>query len=219
MSWTKEQMAKIAADLEIKDGYYINLGIGMPTLVPNYVQPGINVVLHSENGMLGIGPFPATKELADADLINAGKQTVTELSYSSYFHSADSFAMVRGGHIDVTILGAFQVSSAGDLANWSVPGKILKGMGGAMDLVNGAKRVVVMMEHTTKDNEAKILNKCNYPLTGIKCVDRIITNLGVFDIVNEKLVMKHHAKDSAIDYIKSVTAADIELANDLTALD
>ncbi|MBK6606725.1 MAG: CoA transferase subunit B [Leptospiraceae bacterium] len=216
MPLTKEEQIKRVA-LELKDGYYVNLGIGMPTLVANYISPEMDIILQSENGLLGLGPFPVAG-YEDADLINAGKQTVTALKGASYFSSAESFGMVRGGHIDLTILGAMEVSQEGDLANWMIPGKMVKGMGGAMDLVGGAKRVVVVMEHTSKEGTPKLLKKCSLPLTGVKCVHMIVTELGVFEVDNGKLVLTERAEDVSVVDIRSKTEAEFLVSNNLKTI-
>ena len=207
MPWTREQLAERASK-ELKDGFYVNLGIGIPTLVANYIPEGMTVTFQSENGMLGMGPFPYDDEV-DPDLINAGKQTISELPHSAYFDSAASFAMIRGGHIDLTVLGAMEVAENGDIANWMIPGKLVKGMGGAMDLVAGVKRVVVVMEHANKEGVSKVLKACTLPLTGTRVVDLIITNLGVFEVRPDGsgLVLVELAPEVTLDEIASKTEA------------
>jgi 3-oxoacid CoA-transferase B subunit len=213
MALDKNGIAKRIAQ-ELRDGYYVNLGIGIPTLVANFIPEGMEVTLQSENGLLGIGPFPTPDEV-DADLINAGKQTVTAIPGSSYFDSASSFAMIRGGHIDLTVLGAFEVCECGNIASWKVPGKLIKGMGGAMDLVAAAKNIIVAMQHTDREGNSKLLKQCNLPLTGVKCVKRIVTNLAVIDLVEGGFKLIERAPGVSVEEIKAATDGNLIVDGDI----
>lgn len=213
MAITKEQIAERIAQ-ELEDGFYVNLGIGIPTLVANYIPDGIDVTLQSENGLLGMGPFP-TEEEVDADLINAGKQTITTRPGSAFFNSADSFAMIRGGKVQLTVLGAMEVDQNGNIANWKIPGKMVKGMGGAMDLVASAENIIVAMMHTNKRGDSKLLKKCSLPLTGVNCITKIVTNLGVFEVENGSFVLKERAPGVSVEEIKKATEGNLIIDEDV----
>lgn len=213
MPLTREQIAQRIAQ-ELKDGYYVNLGIGIPTLVANYIPKGVNVLLQSENGLLGMGEYP-TEETVDPDLINAGKETVTAATGAAYFSSSDSFAMIRGGHIDLTVLGAFEVDQQGNIASWMIPGKLVKGMGGAMDLVAGAENIVVAMNHANKKGESKLLKHCQLPLTGVSCIRKVVTDLAVLEIKDGAFHLLERAPDVSVDQIKSLTAGDLVISDDV----
>ena len=213
MALDKNQIAQVIAR-ELKDGYYVNLGIGIPTLVANYVPEGIHVILHSENGLLGMGQFP-TEETVDADLINAGKQTVTYMPGASFFDSATSFAMIRGGHVDITVLGDFEVSEKGDIASWKVPGKLIKGMGGAMDLVASAKNIIVAMQHTNKEGQSKLLKECTLPLTGVNCVKKIVSDLAVMEVTDKGFKLLERAPGVSIEDIKAATEGTLIIEGDI----
>jgi 3-oxoacid CoA-transferase B subunit len=217
MALDKNQIAKRIAS-ELKDGYYVNLGIGIPTLVANYIPEGIHVILHSENGMLGMGPFP-TKENVDADLINAGKQTITSLPGASFFDSATSFAMIRGGHVDITVLGAFEVSEKGDISSWKVPGKLVKGMGGAMDLVASAENIIVAMQHTNKEGQSKLLKECTLPLTGVGCVKKVVSDLAVMEITPQGFRLLERAPGVSIEQIKTATEGNLIIDGDIPEIE
>jgi len=216
MPLNREQLAQRIAK-ELKDGYYVNLGIGIPTLVANYIPAGIDIMLQSENGLLGIGPYP-TQNSVDADLINAGKETITATTGASYFSSAESFAMIRGGHIDLTVLGAFEIDQNGSIASYMIPGKMVKGMGGAMDLVAGAKNIIVAMTHTNKAGESKLLTQCTLPLTGVNCVNKVITDFGVFEVKNGAFYLLERAPDVSIDLIKEKTAGELVVTDNVKVI-